>query len=129
MKEVINLKYSYSTSVKNNDIIRKSFNELTRNIFCFDFVNWYQSGHWGELYIPHVLLDGEKVISNVSVNLMQFDMCGQKKNYLQLGTIMTDLQYRGQGLNRWIMEKILKEFKNKVDGIYLFGNDSVWYVA
>lgn len=94
LKEVINLKYSYSTSVKNNDIIRKSFNELTRNTFCFDFVNWYQSGHWGELYIPHVLLDGEKVISNVSVNLMQFDMCGQKKNYLQLGTIMTDLRYR-----------------------------------
>lgn len=119
------MKYSYSTLVKNNDLIRNSFQELTRQTFGFDFVDWYESGHWGELHIPHVLLDGEKVISNVSVNLMQFDICGQKKSYVQLGTVMTDLKYRGQGLNRWLMEQILQECKGKVDGIYLFANDSV----
>lgn len=119
------MNYEYSTNVRDNDALRASFNELTRQTFCFDFVNWYEVGHWGDYYIPHVLLDGEKVISNVSVNLMQFDLHGVKKNYIQLGTVMTDKAYRGQGLNREIMERILAEYVGKVDGIYLFGNDDV----
>lgn len=119
------MKYDYCTNVKNNDTLRASFNELTRQTFCFDFVGWYEAGQWGDFYIPHVLLDGEKVVSNVSVNIMQFDLQGVKKNYIQLGTVMTDNAYRGQGLNREIMERIMAEYKGKVDGIYLFGNDDV----
>lgn len=119
------MKYNYYTKVRDNDTLRDSFNELTRQTFCFDFVGWYEAGQWGDFYIPHVLLDGEKVVSNVSVNIMQFDVQGVKKNYIQLGTVMTDNAYRGQGLNREIMERIMAEYKDKVDGIYLFGNDDV----
>lgn len=119
------MKYNYCTKVKDNDTLRASFNELTRQTFCFDFTSWYEAGQWGDFYIPHVLLDGEKVVSNVSVNIMQFDVQGEKKNYIQLGTVMTDNDYRGQGLNREIMERIMAEYKGKVDGIYLFGNDDV----
>ena len=119
------MKYRYTATVKEDDGLRESFNELTRKTFCFDFVSWYETGHWGEMYLPHVLVDGNKVISNVSVNLMQFDIDGEKKNYIQLGTVMTDPEYRGQGLNRFIMEQVLREYQGKVDGIYLFGNDSV----
>lgn len=119
------MKYNYCTKVRDNDTLRDSFNELTRQTFCFDFVGWYEAGQWGDFYIPHVLLDGEKVVSNVSVNIMQFDVQGVKKNYIQLGTVMTDNAYRGQGLNREIMELIMAEYKDKVDGIYLFGNDDV----
>lgn len=119
------MNYEFCNKVRDNDILRESFNELTRQTFGFDFVGWYEAGQWGDFYIPHVLLDGEKVVSNVSVNLMQFDMQGVKKNYIQIGTVMTDNAYRGQGLNREIMERILAEYKDKVDGIYLFGNDDV----
>lgn len=119
------MEFRYNTNVKKDDALRASFNELTRKTFWFDFENWYKAGHWGDFYIPHVLLDEDKVVSNVSVNLMQFDMGGEKKNYIQLGTVMTDENYRGRGLNRDIMERILTEYEGKVDGIYLFGNDSV----
>ena len=119
------MKYEFCNKVRDNDIIRASFNELTRQTFGFDFVGWYEAGQWGDFYIPHVLLDGEKVVSNVSVNIMQFDRNGVKKNYIQIGTVMTDNAYRGQGLNRKIMEHILTEYMDKVDGIYLFGNDDV----
>lgn len=119
------MKYNFCKEVRDNEILRESFNELTRQTFGFDFVGWHEAGQWGDFYIPHVLLDGEKVISNVSVNIMQFDMQGAKKNYIQLGTVMTDNAYRGQGLNREIMEQILAEYAGKVDGIYLFGNDNV----
>lgn len=118
-------KYKYVINVKEDEKLRASFNELTRQVFCFDFRNWYEAGHWGDMYIPHVLLDGDKVIANVSVNLMQFDVNGIKKNYIQLGTVMTHPDYRNQGLGREIMEHIMEEYAGKADGIYLFGNDSV----
>ena len=102
-----------------------SFNELTRNTFGFDFVEWHKAGHFSEMYVPHVVLDGEKVVSNVSVNRMQFDVGGKIKNYIQLGTVMTDAAYQGRGLNKKIMDSVLREYADKADGIYLFGNDSV----
>lgn len=119
------MRYTYVKDYKNDDKLRKSFNELTEKTFCFNFIKWYSNGFWGEKYIPHSLVDGEKVIANVSVNLMDFDMDGTEKHYIQLGTVMTDEDYRGQGLGRYIIENIIAEYKDKVDGIYLFGNDSV----
>jgi len=123
--EVINLKYSYVTNYKNNDVLRNSFNELTEKIFSFNFVDWFNNGFWGEKYIPCSLVDGEKIIANASVNLMDFNIDGVKKHFIQIGTVMTDVEYRGQGLSRYILEKIIEEYKEKVDGIYLFANDSV----
>lgn len=110
---------------KEDSTLLDSFNELTRNTFGFDFTGWHAAGHFSDMYVPHVVLDKEKVVSNVSVNRMQFDMGGVIKNYIQIGTVMTDDEYRGRGLNRKIMESIMQEYAGKVDGIYLFGNDSV----
>ena len=117
--------YCFSNTVRTDDTLRASFNALTRATFGFDFTGWYSAGHWGELYIPHILTDGDKVVSNVSVNHMVFELDGQRRHYVQLGTVMTDKAYRGQGLNRQLMEKILSEYAGQVDGVYLFGNDSV----
>ena len=119
------MNYEFSNSVRDNNKLRNSFNELTRKTYGFDFEDWYKAGHWGDLYIPHVLLDGERVVSNISVSLMQFDVDGITKNYIQIGTVMTDPLYRNQGLNRRLMEWVLNEYQGKADGIYLFANDSV----
>lgn len=119
------MKYEFNNNVRNDDNLRASFNELTRKTFGFDFTGWYEKGHWQDKYIPHVLVDKGKVVSNVSVNLIKFKVGGEVKNFIQLGTVMTDSDYRGQGLNRYIMERILEEYRHKADGIYLFGNDSV----
>ena len=110
---------------KDDSTALKSFNELTRNTFGFDFIEWHEAGHFGDMYVPHVIMDGEKVVSNVSVNRMQFDIGGTIKNFIQIGTVMTNQEYQGQGLNKKIMESIIQEYADKVDGIYLFGNDSV----
>ncbi|SFR65414.1 Acetyltransferase (GNAT) domain-containing protein [Anaeromicropila populeti] len=119
------MKYNYSRNVRQDEQLRASFNELTQKVYGFNFIDWYQKGYWSDKYIPHVLVDNGKVISNVSVNLMKFEVNGEIKNYIQLGTVMTDPDYRGQGLNKYILERILEEYEGKVDGFYLFGNDSV----
>ena len=118
--------YEYCTNIRDQKDLRDGFNELTRKTFCFDFTTWYQMGQWNKYkYIPHVLICNDKVVSNVSANVMQFYVNGQIKKYIQLGTVMTDPEYRGQGFNRYLMEAVLEEYAGKVDGIYLFGNDSV----
>ena len=103
------MKYNYRIDVRENNDLRANFNILAREIFGFDFIDWYEKGYWSDKYIPHILADNNgKVISNVSVNLMKFDVGGVIKNYIQLGTIMTDSDYRGQGLNKFILEKFSK---------------------
>lgn len=60
----------------------KSFNALTRDTFGFDFESWHAAGHFGDCYVPHAVTDAGKVVSNVSVNRMQFDRGGNMRNYV-----------------------------------------------
>lgn len=115
--------YEYITNFKDNDELRASFNELTEKIFGFNFVDFYENGFWGDNYIPCSIVDRGRIVANVSVNLMDFYVDGVKKRYIQLGTVMTDIEYRGQGLSRYIMERVISEYKDKCEAMYLFAND------
>ncbi|WP_461612152.1 GNAT family N-acetyltransferase [Clostridium sp. Marseille-QA1073] len=118
-------KYIYKCNYKDDVTLRNSFNSLTEKTYGFNFEQWYEDGYWGDKYIPYSLLDGDKVVSNVSVSIIDFLILGEQKRYVQIGTVMTDEDYRGQGLSRALMELILKEWEDKCDLIYLFANDSV----
>lgn len=119
-------KYNYVTNYKDNDLLRSALNQLTRETFCFDFESWYQNGYWKEdMYMPHSLLDGDRMVANVSANRMEFVINGEVKHYIQIGTVMTAKEYQNQGLGRYLIEKVISTYKDKCDGIYLFANDSV----
>jgi len=110
---------------RNNEALRASFNRLAEKTFGLNFENWYRNGFWKDNYIPYsVVLDGE-VVSNVSVNACNMNYKGQIVKLIQLGTIMTDDDYRGNGYARALMEEVIKDYDGQVDGIYLFANDSV----
>lgn len=117
--------YDFIKDVKENQQVRKSFNLLAQKTFHIDFGPWYQNGYWGGDYIPYCLLNGDKVVSNVSVNIINTRWEDQKKLYIQLGTVMTDEEYQGRGLSRWLMEKVMEDWKDKCDSMYLFANDGV----
>jgi predicted N-acetyltransferase YhbS len=117
--------YKFIIGTGTDDKFRRSFNALTEKTFGFNFEKWYQYGYWKNQYIPYSLMDGEVVVSNVSVSIMDFEVFGKMKRYIQLGTVMTDVIYRNQGLLRVLMEKIIAEWQDKCDLIYLFANDSV----
>lgn len=123
--EINNTKYGFTNDFKHNQVIRASFNELTEATFKFNFENWYLNGYWNENYIPYSLLHKNRVISNVSVNKMEFIIENEKKIGIQIGTVMTDKEYRYRGLSKFIMKKVINEWKEKSDFIYLFANDSV----
>ena len=109
---------------RNNKPLRDSFNALAEATFGLNFENWYRNGFWGNNYDPYsVVLDG-KVVANVSVNRTDMVMDGVRRKIYQLGTVMTDPEYRNRGLIRAIMAEVEKDIAD-ADGVYLFANDEV----
>jgi GNAT superfamily N-acetyltransferase len=117
--------YIFIKDYKDNILYRKSFNELTKKIYGFDFEEWYQSGYWGSGYIPYSLVEGEDIVANVSASIVDCLVLGERKIYIQIGTVMTVYTYQNQGLARYLMNKVVEEWEDKCDMIYLFANDSV----
>ena len=117
--------YKVINNYRKDEALRKSFNELAGRTFGLNFEPWYQRGFWGENYNPYSICVDGKVVANVSVNKTDMVVGGEVKHFLQLGTVMTDKAYRNQGLSRKIMEQIMADYADTVDGIYLFGNDNV----
>ena len=114
------------SNYRDNASLRKSLNKLAGKVFGgLNFEDWYQNGFWKDNYIPYSVVDDGKVVANISVNTCDMNYDGRIVKLIQLGTVMTDPDYRGRGYARMLMEKIIEDYENKVDGIYLFANDSV----
>ena len=122
---ISNKEYTFVKDYRNNGKLRVKLDNLTDKTYGFNFKEWYEAGYWGEGYIPYSLLDGDKLVANVSVSIMKMNVLGEKKNYIQIGTVMTDNEYRNKGLSRYLIEKIISEYKEKSDCIYLSANDTV----
>ena len=82
MSELLNVngkEYIYIFDYKYNEILRRSFNNLTQKTYGFNFEDWYQKGYWQEKYVPYSLADGDIIVANVSVNIMDFFVMGEQK--------------------------------------------------
>lgn len=101
---------------------RHSFNQLAREMFGIDFEQWYLGGHWNDRYICYSYLDGDRVAANVSVNKLTLILEGQRKNALQIGTVMTHPAYQRKGLSKALMQVVLDTYESAYDLIYLFAN-------
>lgn len=119
-------KYLYKVNYKDDEILRTSFNKLAEKTFGINFEKWYKEGYWNERYIPYSLVYNNKVVTNVSISIMDVMIQGDEKRYIQIGTVMTDEEFRNKGLSRFLMEKIIEEWEDKCDCIYLYANDSVF---
>lgn len=117
--------YEIKKNYKDNTGLRQSFNALAEKTFGLNFEDWYQNGFWRENYVPYAVVHENRVVANVSVNITETMWNGEKKYFIQLGTVMTDEAYRNQGLIRMLMEEVEKDYGKKADGMYLFANDSV----
>lgn len=118
------MNYQIIKNYRTDDKLRNSFNALAETTFGLNFETWYQSGYWNEKYIPYSILAEDKIISNVSVNLIDCELNGQAKHYIQLGTVMTEQTHRNKGYSRMLMEEIMRDYFY-CDGFFLYANDSV----
>ena len=128
MKEIIEINginYEFVKDFKHNEALRLSFNRLTEAVFHFSLENWFHKGYWGDHYIPYSLIFDNEVISNVSINKVEFLVDDKRKKGIQIGTVMTQEDFRHRGLNKFLLERIISEWEDKVDFIYLFANNTV----
>lgn len=117
--------FLYVYDYKDDRDMRCSFNSLTQKVYGFNFEQWYQDGYWKENYIPYSLLYKDVVVANASISIIDFNVFGEKKKFVQIGTVMTDPEFRNIGLSRFLIEKIIEIWHGKCDLMYLFANDSV----
>ncbi|WP_460422844.1 GNAT family N-acetyltransferase [Pseudomonas sp. ZL2] len=118
-------RFTLLENFKDDTRLRASFNALTHQTFEFDFEQWYQDGFWGEGYQPCALAHDGRIVANLSVNLMHFEVLGEPKRCIQLGTVMVAPEYRGKGLSRVLLERVLDRWQGQCELIYLFANDTV----
>ncbi len=124
LRNISGKEFSFTDQIRDIPELRQSFFELARQVFGLDFEPWYQGGYWNEDYRPFVLAYKGRVVSCVAVNEIRTRINGADKRFIQLGTVMTHPDFRGQGLARLILEQALEETA-EADGVYLFANDSV----
>ena len=101
---------------------RHLLNGLTEKVFGFNFESWVTGGYFEGDYIPYSLVNNGKMVSNVSANRMKFIQNGEERYYIQIGTVMTDPDYRKQGLAAKLMNRVIEDYAKDCDGIYLFGD-------
>ena len=106
----------------NNAEQRHMLNELCKKTFWFDFEGWVVNGYFEGDYIPYSFVEDGRMLSNVSVNRMQFIQNGVRRDYIQLGTVMTDEANRNRGLAGKLIDMVLERYRDKCGGVYLFGN-------
>lgn len=119
------MKYEICKNVMVDDQKRKAFDTLIHNQFWLSFSKWYEEGKWGPWNQPYTLFDGDKAVSNVTVNHMKALYEGKEREYIQIGGVTTNPDYRGQGLSRLLMEEVLADWADACDTIFLLGNATV----
>ena len=120
------MEYKLVKQIRDNEILRRSFIKLAEKVFDLSFENWHQNGFWTDKYIQYVLAEnGKKVVANVSVNIIDTVWENKSKRYIQLGTVMTDPEYRNRGFSSQLIRAIISEWREKCDAVYLFANSDV----
>lgn len=108
------------TAFAHEQNLRKSFNKLARKTFGFDFELLYESGLWNERYHTHAFADDAQIVANVSVSALTVHIHKQKKKAIQIGTVMTDPGYQNQGLATKLLQRVIQQYEDETDLIYLF---------
>jgi GNAT superfamily N-acetyltransferase len=72
-----------------------------------DFHEWHTLGGWNDSYVAYAWADGERIVANVSVSRMELSLQGQSVRGWQLGAVGTLPEYRGRGLQRSLLTRVL----------------------
>lgn len=122
---VNNITYDLYIEYQTDEKKRFEFNDMTEKEWGFDFENFYQSGYWKNNCSIYSIFYKEEIVSHTTVTLFEVMVASEKKVWAQIGTVMTKERFRKQGLSRYLMQRIQQDFNEKIDGMFLFANDSV----
>ena len=118
--------YTIIENCRTDARLRSMFFDFTRTIYPnVDFVEWYTRGFWQDEYTPHVIVDNDLIVANVSATRMKLTVNDHEIRGVQIGTVGTVPEYRGRGLSRLLMEHIIDKYQDSSDLLFLFANSDV----
>ncbi|MGH4119342.1 GNAT family N-acetyltransferase [Clostridium sp.] len=117
--------YTIISDYMDNEKYRLSFNKLSMDIFASNPEKWYEKNLYYNKCIFYSYIYDDKVVANISVNIMDLIVDGHKKTALQLSGIMTHPDHRNKGLSASLINYIIEKYENEYDIFYLFAEDSV----
>jgi predicted N-acetyltransferase YhbS len=88
------------------------------------FRRWYGLGGWNEDYVAFSIADGTDIVASASLQRMSIVLRGKWLTGWQLGAVGVLPQWRGRGLQRQIMQRLLGSIDER-DIVFLFANDTV----
>ncbi|MFL6603569.1 MAG: GNAT family N-acetyltransferase [Steroidobacteraceae bacterium] len=89
------------------------------------FRRWAQMGGWNESYEVFALRNDRQLASIIGVMGMHFLFGGVEHEGVQLGAVGTLPDFRGTGLSRHLMNRVLAEHSAPEKPVILFANDTV----
>ncbi len=113
----------FASDFQRQDSRRKELNRLAGQVFDgLDFEPWYQLGGWGPETRPFAFFqpDGQAAACMLAIG-QKFWLAGRQWNTVQLGTVATASAWRGQGLGRALMERVLAACQG-AEMVYLYAN-------
>ena len=97
---------------KNDDELRDKYYRYISEVFPgLSFEDWYDKGFWTDTYIPFSIIKSGKIISNVSVSMMDILIEDRQYQAIQLGAVGTIPEYRNQGLSRVLIDHVISMYK------------------
>lgn len=105
--------------VRDDPILRRGLCHLAAETFGLAFEPWYQAGGWDDRYRPYIMVEEGQVVACAAATLADYagSALMRQVSLVQLGTVMTAVPFRGQGLASELIQAILADF-SQADGFF-----------
>lgn len=126
--EIDTLKYldKYSSDVINREKLYPLF-ERVFGIKASTFEDFSNRGLWNDEYFPYTFFDGDQAVANVSAFPLAMNINGDYTNFIGIQSVMTDPDYRKNGLMKILFKKMLDDLNKKCKGFILFTSSPQLY--
>jgi GNAT superfamily N-acetyltransferase len=88
------------------------------------FRRWYELNGWSPDYRAFAIMEGGRIVANVSVQRMDLTIGGRARTGWQLGAVGVLPEQRGRGLQRVLLNHLLEQLDPR-DMTFLFANEEV----
>lgn len=114
--------FTLKTRYWHNQAAMDAFKEFELKIHGIDFSRWESAGYWDDAYTPFSFFEGDTIVANVCVYLLDAIIDGEMKRLAQVSGVGTLPGWRRRGLNRRLTEIGLEWAKGRHDGVFLFAD-------
>lgn len=123
-------KLSFIQNYANNQLEREKLFPLFENVFGIQastLADFSNRGLWNKDYRPYTFFDGDRAVSNVSAFPLEMLIDGEIRSCFGIQSVMTDPDYRKNGLMKELFQKMLDDLENKFEGAFLFTSSPELY--